>query len=271
MSNQYFYRKHINHVSKIAPIVLVVLVLLMWVAMLLGPTTIRPSFVVLSLVILIEAGVLWRVVGGLATTNVIVSDDALTYTDRKGSTTIAYEDITKLEFPSVKYTGGWVKIVTPYKTIRLTVVMEGIHRLVLELKSQLDRRELQDKYNDEKLFSFLKTAAYSDHSWGRVYRNWKVYVGAMLLLVATGVMAGIVLAMTRSVWAVALLVLPMVSLVSPEVLHARKISRNSKPEDYTISEPDLKYEKMLNKYSLLGGSASFVITLVVLVMAILAR
>lgn len=87
----------------------------------------------------------------------------------KGKTVIPYNEITKLKFPSVKYLGGWVKIIYNNKNVKITVVLEDIGGLLVNLKKKLDSIGKQDVYDEKKLFSFYKTASYSDGSWGRIY------------------------------------------------------------------------------------------------------
>jgi hypothetical protein len=87
------------------------------------------------------------------------------YTNRKGVIIIPFDTITHLKFPSVKYTGGWIKIVSPKNSIRLTVVIQDIGDFLQELKNALDRKEFSNCYNRKKMFSFFKTAEFSNQCW----------------------------------------------------------------------------------------------------------
>jgi len=220
----------------------------------------RASMVTLAIIIVVEAGVLWRVLGGLAATNVVLTDEALIYTDRKGTTTIPYEDITSLEFPSVKYTGGWIKINTASKPIRLTVVVQGIHRLLLELKQQLDRRGLSHKYNEKKFFSFIKTSAYSDHSWDRFYRIWAFVIGTPVL---TGLIGGITAAglhlnrYQRMTLLLPIIMFPLVPYIIAEFILGKRTTQQSNLDEFYIPEPDLAYENKVYLNALIWGCVGF--------------
>ena len=56
----------------------------------------------------------------MAGITVSIDEDSIVYMTRSGPSRIPLDTITRLDFPSIKYTGGWIKIVTPDKTIRLT-------------------------------------------------------------------------------------------------------------------------------------------------------
>lgn len=114
----------------------------------------------------------WYVYYKLTGAEVSLHDGSVVYKARTGETRLPLERISCLEFPSVKYLGGWLRIVTPSSSIRLTVVLEGIDQFLLELKEALDANGLSDVYDRDRFFQFLKTSAYSDQSWARVYRLW---------------------------------------------------------------------------------------------------
>lgn len=116
--------------------------------------------------------------------SVTLSNESLIYNDGKKEISIAYEKITALKFPSIKYTGGWVKIVYGKKSIRLTVVLENIVELIKELKEKLDSLDKFDTYKEKKLYSFYKTSSYSDFSWQGVYDNFFFIIAASLINMA---------------------------------------------------------------------------------------
>ena len=101
--------------------------------------------------------------------NVSIGEEGIIYNNIKGEKVIKYEDIEKLKFSSVKYTGGWAKIKYKGGNIRLTVVLEGIGEFLKELKFHLDEKGMSHIYNEKKLYSFYKTATYSDQGWERLY------------------------------------------------------------------------------------------------------
>ena len=105
--------------------------------------------------------------------DVTLTDDAIIYNNIKEQMIIPYEYILKVEFPSIRYTGGWVKIIYPEGNIRLTVVLENVGDFIFELKKRLDSIGKSDVYNEKKIFNFFKTASFSDESWERLYDNIK--------------------------------------------------------------------------------------------------
>jgi len=136
-------------------------------------------FVIVILIVLIimllEVGIIYLVLlKRFKSINVTLTDDAIVYNNAKKQIIIPYEDIQKLVFPSVKYTGGWIKIVYKGGSIRLTVVLEHIGDFVYELKQKMDDREMAHVYNEKKLVSFFKTAVFADESWERIYHNYKI-------------------------------------------------------------------------------------------------
>ena len=108
----------------------------------------------------------------LRNTFVILTDNKLIYSNGKKETSISYSDVIALKFPSIKYTGGWMKIIYGKKSIRLTVVLENIGDLIKELKEKLDSLGKSNIYKEKSLYNFYKTSSYSDFSWQRVYDNF---------------------------------------------------------------------------------------------------
>lgn len=90
--------------------------------------------------------------------NVTLEEQGIIYTNNKKQIFIPYEDINRIQFSSIKYTGGWVKIVygNGSENIRLTVVLENIGDFMSKPKQKLDERNKMDVYNEKKYFSFIK-------------------------------------------------------------------------------------------------------------------
>ncbi|MBA2664409.1 MAG: hypothetical protein H0U74_19130 [Bradymonadaceae bacterium] len=107
----------------------------------------------------------------LATTSIHLTERAVRYRTHKHDVTLRFDQIERIQFPSIRFTGGWLKIVSGKETIRLTVVLKDIHELVVLLKDGLDAHSKGDTYDAEKLFSFYKTCAFSSQSWERLYEN----------------------------------------------------------------------------------------------------
>lgn len=102
---------------------------------------------------------------------VTLTESCIIYKNLKKEIKTPYDDIEMLKFPSIKYTGGWVKIIFKGGNIRLTVVLENIGNFLYELKNILDSKGKSHTYKEDNMFSFFKTASLSDESWERLYDN----------------------------------------------------------------------------------------------------
>ena len=180
MPHIYRYRKHIRWGQYVFPVIYTAIALAIIVFSVLLTLNIDPVFKLIALFLgggfalfaLGMGGVAWYLHYKLAAVEVSIQDGAVVYKSRTGVTLLPLEEISCLEFPSVKYVGGWLRIVTPSNSIRLTVVIEGIDQFLLELKDGLDANGLSDLYDRGRFFQFLKTAAFSDQGWTRLYRIW---------------------------------------------------------------------------------------------------
>jgi len=121
-----------------------------------------PMFLFLGLLLTLEGIVIRYVYSKLASTIITLTDEGILFINNKENKHIKYEEITKLEYPSVKYIGGWIKIHSTIKNIRLTVVLKDFHEFLITLKERLDEHGLSDRYKGNKLFKFLKTSTYSE-------------------------------------------------------------------------------------------------------------
>ena len=194
MPHIYRYRKHIRWGQYVFPVIYTAIALVIIVFSVLLTLNIDPVFKLIALFVgggfalfaLGMGGVAWYLHYKLAAVEVSIQDGAVVYKSRTGVTLLPLEEISCLEFPSVKYVGGWLRIVTPSNSIRLTVVIESIDQFLLELKDGLDANGLSDLYDRGRFFLFLKTAAFCDQSWERVYRLWWGYLLNALLSAALG-------------------------------------------------------------------------------------
>ena len=189
MSKVYRYRKHLRYMQKLCPVFFLFLMIIDWIA---GITIYyqKPTREVFQQVLILEiittfifvtfAIVFWFLFKKFTKVSVRFEDDLLIYENAKGIKEIPIQDITKVSFPSLRYMGGWIKIITKdnYK-IRLTVVIEKIGDFLEELKNKLDKYKKNDKneiYSPRKFFNFYKTAVFSDNSWERVYGYFVKYL-----------------------------------------------------------------------------------------------
>lgn len=188
--------------------------------------------------------------------NVSIGEEGIIYNNIKGEKVVKYEDIEKLKFSSVKYTGGWAKIKYKGGNIRLTVVLEGIGEFVNELKVRLDENGMSNTYNEKKLYSFYKTATYTDQSWDRFYSNG----GKILVLEGMSAVVGILFSLLVNKMqgkvgiSVIILVYPIIALVIAEIILAIKLAKNAKVNGYAIKYRDIVLEDKVykNVYIIVG-------------------
>ncbi|MFP4698065.1 MAG: hypothetical protein ACLFMO_05095 [Eubacteriales bacterium] len=268
MNNKYRYRNHIKYLKNIILLTLIIVFPVFFFPLWLlgtkdGNTTIIIFILILSLINVIFAIVISKVLERLTKVEIIIGDEYITYTNYKGDTIIKYEDIYRLEFPSIKYTGGWVKIISKNNNIRLTVVVKDIHKLLLDLKEQLDKREFYDRYNSKKLFNFLKTATYSDDSWDRLYRYWWKLILLSIITALIGVGTELLLqydnffVLTKVSFA-----FPIIIYLITEIKFCKRIANLSDEENLTVPKPDLEYEKSILKRYLCDGIVLFIVFII---------
>lgn len=244
----------------ILPTVLLALDLIVWIAILfIGFESIEEIIPVLIVTIILgfEAVAIWRFMGRFTIIKINIGSDAIVYTNYKGDTVIKYEDITKIQFPSIKYTGGWIKIITNQDTIRLTVVVEGIQELLLELKSEIDRRGMNDKYDADKFFKFLKTSAFSDESWQRIYKIWWKLLALDIITLLVGVGIGIYMHFEFLGMFLSIIIstgFPTVLYLITEIIIGRKTAILSNKDTFSIPKSDLEYERRVYKICTLWGT-----------------
>lgn len=184
INTTYVYRKHLRQPLKnflLAGVLFMVFVILLSAGIILtnlGP--LYPDFIrvftviflCISIVVLLEVLLMYALFfRRFRCISVTLDEQGIVYTNIKEQIFIPYEDIRKIQFSSVKYMGGWSKIVYGNGNIRLTVILENIGEFMARLKQKLDERNMKEVYNEKRYFSFYKTGIFSDESWGRIYGN----------------------------------------------------------------------------------------------------
>lgn len=271
MDNIYQYRKHIRYTRNIVPLIMLIPIAAIWITLIYFKKAPELLGVIaaVTFILLAETIVLWLFLGRFTKVKVKIGSDGITYTNYKGDLVINYEDITAIEFPSINYIGGWIKIKSGSNTIRLTVVVENIKNLLLDLKQELDKRNLSDKYDQKRFFNFVKTSAYSDESWGRVYRIWWILMG--LTLATTSIRVGIGYAFNlnfrHSFFSLVISFLfPTIVYLISEFVFGIRIAKLSKRDTFFIPSQDLIFEKKVFRLLLLLGSIFYVLFLILAVL-----
>ncbi len=266
MEEQFKYRKHIKYVRNFTAILLALMIITVWLISFLAglPTAGIFALVIFSMIFLIELLFIWIFLSRFIKVRIILTDDSIIYKNHKGSSIIGYPDITKIGFSAIKYTGGWIKIESPQKKIRLTVAVKNIQRLVMLLKKHLDDQGLSHLYNDKKLFSFLKTGAFSDESWQRVYQYWLklliITVSITLVSVLISLISGFSFARGFFLCFLTYL-LPIILYLITEFIFGRRIAKVSDFETFYVPERDEEYERSIFRKAINWGFAVYVLLL----------
>ncbi len=269
MNKQYHYRKHIKYLRYIFPIVLFLSLIILWTVIILFEKEAKENIspiLILTIVILFEAIFIWKFMGRFMRVKVNIGLDAITYSNYKGDIKIKYEDIIKIEFPAIKYFGGWIKIKSKENTIRLTVVIENIQKLLMELKAELDNKGLTEKYENDKFFEFLETATFSDEGWQRVYRIWWKIL--LLTLITSGLGLGVGILFNFDGFLIFLsglfsFIYPTIVFIITEIFFGKKIAKIANKDTFTIPISNLKYEERIYKRTVLVATAVYLIFLIV--------
>lgn len=262
MSKAYLYRKHLREPWKLFVCMLgmfilgyggIVSIILSSNNGLNGEDTI--IFIIMGLfisaIVLIEFVILYFIMfRRFKKIRVELSEDGIIYNNIKGKTVISYNEITKLKFPSVKYLGGWVKIIYNNKNIKIIVVLEDIGDLLANLKEKLDSIGKQAVYDEKKLFSFYKTASYSGGSWGRVYDHLKkIFAFIICNFIVVLIFATLTNNMGKKF---ALFFLSIISLffiyIICEIVLGRRLSKQANRESFYVPNRDKQFEAKIYKY-----------------------
>lgn len=253
MKKVFKYRVHIHFMQKYVSYILLGLVVFMWIPLtflllMTGGFVLIEVGIGISLILIFEAIFLRYVFKIFTTTSITLSDDSIRYVNNKKEIIIRYEDIKKIKFPSLKYLGGWIKIISKNKNIRLTVVVENIQDLLVELKKQLDDRGLSHNYNDKRFFNFYKTASYSDDSWRRLYKYVKPYILfesiSCVLVVIIGILTDIEIIVLLIPFTI---LLPLIIFIFFELIYIIRHSSKSNYETFSVVDRDIVYENKVTK------------------------
>ena len=266
---EYVYRKHLREPIKFLLVIMVLLIsMILEIGIISGLREGAEERGMIIAIFSVVAVVLFIIIGleflflyhimfkKFKNIKVSLNDEGITYHNIKGTQFIDYKSIQAIQFPSIKYFGGWVKIKSSGQTIRLTVVLENIGEFVKELKEKLDEREMSNLYSDKKVYDFCKTGIYSDHSWGRLYEKMKIssilyFIGMILAIVYSGFINtdGFLLLYT-----LVIMLYPFIAYIVAEIILGKKFSNKVKQEGHLIYERDKTQENIIyrNVYITLG-------------------
>ena len=260
INTTYVYRKHLRQPLKnflVAGGLFMVSVILLSAGIILtnfGP--LNPDFIsifsgiflFISIVILLELLLMYALFfRRFKYISVTLDEQGIIYTNIKEQIFIPYEDIRLIQFPSVKYMGGWTKIVYGNGNIRLTVVLENIGEFMARLKQKLDERNMMEVYNEKKYFSFYKTGIFADESWGRIYGNIHMLVLTCLTCVIITIMTLVLQGGSEynDILMYASLVVPVLGFVISEIILGFLVHKRLVKDCYELLPRNKELEKKI--------------------------
>jgi hypothetical protein len=198
--------------------------------------------------------------------SVTLTDDEIIYINSKKCISIAYEDIEKLEFSSVKYMGGCVEIVYKGGAIRLTVVLEDIGEFIYKLKDKINEQNRSHVCSEKKLFSFFKTAVFADESWDRLYHNYHIQLAAHYLCIIITI---IILklcgnAVYNQIFIYGALLAPLFGFILSEVLIGTHVKQRVNLKKLKLLPRNQELEHKSFKYSMSGFLIGYLLFVLVI-------
>lgn len=277
MNKEYRYRKHIRWGQYLIPALFIFLIIILWGVALfvvfmkgIASKALIAGVPLFSFLLILEGSLLWYIYYRMAGIRVSVGEDALIYRNRRGEKNIPFDAISCLKFPSIPYTGGWIKIISKSNTIRLTVVLQNIGDFLQELKNALDHKGLCGCYDRRKFFRFLKTSVYADQSWERLYSIFRKLILATVLSASAGGIYAIStgLGIFRIIsWIALSIIWPAAIYLYAEFMFARRLAKQSNEELFTCPPRDKAYEKSLYlKTAIFGISFYFIVSSLVFIL-----
>jgi hypothetical protein len=200
--------------------------------------------------------------------NVTLTEYGILYNNAKGETIIPFENIKTLKFPSVKYTGGWLKIVHTKGNIRLTVVLENVGDLVKNLKDKLDERNMSHVYNENKMYKFFKTSEYSDQSWERLYEIVKfLMIFIVTNLIISGVVSGFITeAPVKFLVIFSGFIGPMLPYLVSEIIFGRKLAKGAMKESFSVPKRDKTFENKVYRWAFGAYTIIYFVMIIILIL-----
>lgn len=280
MNQTYVYRKHLR--APLKYLIFIELIIFIGVVLMITGQILTDDLksngylhiiivviLVIFLFITIELGILYLIFfRRFKSISVTLGDEAIVYTNSKKQIIIPYEDIQELKFPSIKYTGGWLKIIYRGGNIRLTVVLEQIGVFIGELKEKLDERAMPQVYNENKLFSFFKTSVFSDESWERVYHNFKIQIAIhyLCIILTTAILLFFGSSDNNQIFIYGSLFAPLLGYLFSEIIIGMKVKKRVLKEEFRILPRNSKLEYNIFMISILASAIGYLLVLVLVLM-----
>lgn len=264
MTNTYLYRKHLRHMPKIV-IGMIVITLILIIVSLMYLSFLAPIFIVFLLYDIFILVFMRR----FSTASFVITDDYIHFVNNSKEIKWSYDEILSLEPKSIKNTGGWLNIIPKQgKILKVTVVLDDIAKFVLDLKTRLDKKVMMDKYNEDKLFKFYKTSAYSDDSWRRVYYFGPIFALITLIQIVVAIVVTVITTsdiMVNPIFGT-IIVTMVVYIIIEYGLFARKIGKEVHSNNWELPKVDLVYEKKIMNIPLYIQGCLFLLSFLLLLL-----
>ena len=227
-----------------------------------GGIAIGALFIILTIELLV---MYFAVIRRFKKVNVTLTNDCIIYNNLKKQIVIPYDDIEKIVFPSIKYTGGWVKIVYKGGNIRLTVVLENIGDFLYNLKAILDSKGKNDIYNEKKMFSFFKTASFSDESWARLYDNVKFQIITYYISCALTIIILFFSDRTKENlnFVMGGLIAPLIGYLLSEIIIGTKVKKRVIEDECKIRPRDVAKENKILRICMVVSTSIYILAVLI--------
>lgn len=277
MSQTYVYRKHLRAPFKtylLMEVLMFSTILIMTLGLVITNNKLKEGILpymigiitlIMFAIITIELVIIYIIfVKRFRSISVELTDTAIVYKNSMGDTIIPYEDIQKMEFPSIKYTGGWVKIIHKTGNIRLTVVLENIGKFICELKEKMNERDMNYVYNKKKLFSFYKTAVFAEESWERIYGNYKIQIGiSYFSMIMTTVLLYLFDSSLNNQFILGSLFAPLFGYILSEIIIGVKVKKRVERDSLSLLPRDTKFENSAFMVSMMTATIGYLLIVLI--------
>lgn len=185
--------------------------------------------------------------------SITLGKNNIIYKSVKGTSIIPYEDIYELDFPAIKYSKGWIKIVCKNETIKVDFAIENISIFIKELKEKLDELGLSKLYNEKRMNNYYVSASYSDASWDRIYGlSNLIPPSAALNVIFAFIFSFLVYEKPiKLIVAGILFLFPIVVICVSELILAIQHIIKCRKEEFITLRRNLEYENKIYKITLL--------------------
>lgn len=199
----------------------------------------------------------------MASTEITLSREGVRFKNRRKDFLIQFHEIEKIDTKSIKNVGGYFTIVKSKKEkIRVTVVLEDIADFVKNLNTLLESNQVT--YDKDKLFSFYKTAYFSDTSWERMYSIFPEIIIYIVLTIVFKATIGLYASsyyvdMFNLAFNVIIVAWGAITLIMEYGKYAKEIKESVHEENWEIDDRDPSGEFAFYRYSMRFAFAAIVI------------